>query len=163
MRRNHKSASWYTTGSVLKTTGCATFLSTKTHFSYEISASNPNVTRTLSAMLSNLVKSMTIYNQIQDSLILFQAGLISFLWKICFIWSWTNFLNLPRNYKWMHNFKYLPSLFSKAESHLALVFSTKLIYLSARKKYLCFISFKYGILKTPCHITVVTTNVITLC
>ena len=63
----------------------------------------------------------------------------------------------------MHTFKYLPSLFSKAESHLPLVFSTKLIYLSAQKKYLCFISFKYGILRTPCHITVVTTYVITLC
>ena len=63
MRRNHKSVSWYTTGSVLKKTGCATSLTTQTHFSYDILASNPNVTWTLSAMFSNLVRSMTIQSK----------------------------------------------------------------------------------------------------
>ena len=39
MRINHKSVSWYTTGSVLKKTWCATSLTTQTHFSYDILAS----------------------------------------------------------------------------------------------------------------------------
>ena len=63
MRINHKSVSWYTTGSVLKKIGCATSLTTQTHFSYDILASNPNVTWTLSAMFSNLVRSMTIQSK----------------------------------------------------------------------------------------------------